>query len=255
MQELLKKIPQKLKVAAAASLMQPVEEQACRWMVEIAGTSKVTGDCPQPFHNIVECGTEEDILDRTMFMANEAMEGILAAPVHAGLDEQVRALKRRAQIALGVGMGACWTHLDVFWIDVLRPGKPDCGMVIHDRVQVCSANTALAAVLGDGSVVPWRDAGNGGDSRAVQDRLKTVLRIEASADAFAAMLGDGSVMRGQGPDGDYQETHDSDGAFVGLVAHGSVVPFGDIPLLSIAVQTQLPKSRRMNATSPHSIPP
>ncbi|CAE7215834.1 unnamed protein product [Symbiodinium microadriaticum] len=36
----------------------------------------VTGDCPQPFHNIVECGTEEvthvqDILDRTMFMANE----------------------------------------------------------------------------------------------------------------------------------------------------------------------------------------
>ena len=117
-----------------------------------------------------------------------------AAPVHAGLDEQVRALKRRAQIALGVGMGACRTHLDVFWIDVLRPGKPDCGMVIHDRVQVCSANTALAAVLGDGSVVPWRDAGNGGDSRAVQDRLKTVLRIEASADAFAAMLGDGSVM-------------------------------------------------------------
>ena len=54
--------------------------------------------------------------------------------------------------------------------------------------------------LGDGSVVTWGDAAAGGDSRAVEGRLKDVHQIQATANddeddgAFAAILGDGSVV-------------------------------------------------------------
>ena len=121
------------------------------------------------------------------------------ATVFASLDEKVEALKRRAQKALGVGRGrlldASGSVLD--GLDSIRKAGLQNGdsLTLHvNRVQICSADAAFAAILGDGSVVSWGDAGNGGDSSAVQDRLKNVLRIEASADAFAAILGDGSVV-------------------------------------------------------------
>ena len=63
------------------------------------------------------------------------------------------------------------------------------------HIQACAgAEGAFAAILSDESVVTWGDARNGGDSRAVQDRLKNVQQIQASCGAFAAILGDGSVM-------------------------------------------------------------
>ena len=37
-------------------------------------------------------------------------------------------------------------------------------------------------------------AGSGGDSSAVQDQLKNVQQIQACKDAFAAILGHGSVV-------------------------------------------------------------
>ena len=40
----------------------------------------------------------------------------------------------------------------------------------------------------------WGDGRDGGDSRAVQGQLKTVQQIEATKVAFAAILGDGSVV-------------------------------------------------------------
>eukprot|EP00439_Symbiodinium_sp_Y106_P023086 s6434_g2.t2 len=66
---------------------------------------------------------------------------------------------------------------------------------LHDFWSACAgAEGAFAAILSDESVVTWGDARNGGDSRAVQDRLKNVQQIQASCGAFAAILGDGSVM-------------------------------------------------------------
>ena len=40
----------------------------------------------------------------------------------------------------------------------------------------------------------WGDAGSGGDSSSVQDQLTNVQHIKASRVAFAAVLGDGSVV-------------------------------------------------------------
>ena len=58
---------------------------------------------------------------------------------------------------------------------------------------------AFAAILADGSVVTWGDPESGGDSTAVQTRLKNVRKIHAPKDggAFAAILADGSVVAGQ----------------------------------------------------------
>ena len=40
----------------------------------------------------------------------------------------------------------------------------------------------------------WGSADHGGDSSAVQDQLQNVQQIQASHDAFAAILADGSVV-------------------------------------------------------------
>ena len=51
---------------------------------------------------------------------------------------------------------------------------------------------AFAAILADGSVVTWGD--QWGDSSAVQDQLRGVQQIQATAGAFSAILADGSVV-------------------------------------------------------------
>ena len=40
----------------------------------------------------------------------------------------------------------------------------------------------------------WGDARYGGDSSTVQDKLKNVQQVQASDSAFAAILGDGSLV-------------------------------------------------------------
>ena len=58
---------------------------------------------------------------------------------------------------------------------------------------------AFAALLANGSVVTWGDPESGGDSSAVQTRLRKVQKIHAPKDggAFAALLADGSVAPGR----------------------------------------------------------
>ena len=110
-------------------------------------------------------------------------------------------LGQQAQIALGVGRGS-----------LRSPGGEDlhgprtieqAGLRTGDmlalqlrQVQVFGSrqSPALAAMLGDGSVVTWGDPGRGGDSSAVQGQLRNVQHIQASAGAFAALLGDGSFV-------------------------------------------------------------
>ena len=69
-------------------------------------------------------------------------------------------------------------------------------LTLHvSTVQVTGCCDAFAAMLGDGSVVTWGNAENGGDSSAAQGQLKNVQQVQASAGgAFAAILGNGSVV-------------------------------------------------------------
>ena len=53
------------------------------------------------------------------------------------------------------------------------------------RRDAWESGAAIAAILGDGSVVTWGDAEMGGDCGAVQDQLQNVQQIQASSAAFA----------------------------------------------------------------------
>ena len=119
--------------------------------------------------------------------------------VDADLNEEVGTLKRRAQIALGVGrgrlVGSSGSVLDASSpIKRARLQNGDSLTLHITRVQVQACEYAFAAILGDGSVVTWGHAALGGDSSAVQDQLKNVQQIQASPGAFAAVLDDGSVV-------------------------------------------------------------
>ena len=56
---------------------------------------------------------------------------------------------------------------------------------------------AFGAILSDGSVVTRGDENSGGNSDSVQDKLKNVQQIQASGEAFAAILGDGLSSHGE----------------------------------------------------------
>ena len=89
--------------------------------------------------------------------------------MNADLQEEVQSLNLRAQTALGVGTGrlvhssgsvlhACSRIKDT----ELQNGD---SLTLHlCRVQIQACGDAFAAILGDGSVVTWGDAQNGGDS-------------------------------------------------------------------------------------------
>ena len=124
------------------------------------------------------------------------------------------------------------------------------------QIQATSAHYggAFAAILGDGSVPTWGPTSRGGDSSAVQQRLKDVLQIQSSAGAFAAMLGDGSVVSWGSAryGGDSSAVQDqlwdvwqiqaTRSAFAALLGDGSVVTWGHFGGDSSAVQEQLKSS-------------
>ena len=53
---------------------------------------------------------------------------------------------------------------------------------------------AFAAILESGAVVTWGDPDAGGDSSQVQEQLRNVQHIQATAHAFAAILQSGNVV-------------------------------------------------------------
>ena len=57
-----------------------------------------------------------------------------------------------------------------------------------------ATDAAVAAVFGDCSIVTWGADNSGGDSRAVQVKLKNVQQIQSFGRGFAVILGDGSVV-------------------------------------------------------------
>ena len=122
------------------------------------------------------------------------------ATVQAALDETVGTLKRRAQVALGVGTGrlldssGCVVKETVPMKKARVQNGDSLTYLRTNTVQIQAGEFAFAAILGDGSVVTWGNPGNGGDGSAVQTQLKHVQQIQASAYAFAAILDDGSVV-------------------------------------------------------------
>ena len=119
--------------------------------------------------------------------------------LEATADERVEALKRSAQTALGVGGGqllnSSGSVLDGAMTVKKAKLRSGDSLTFQIRgVQVCSSEHAVAAILGDGSVVTWGAAEYGGDCSSVQSQLKNVQQIQASYRAFAAILDDGSVV-------------------------------------------------------------
>ena len=78
----------------------------------------------------------------------------------------------------------------------------------------------------------WGDPDCGGDSSRVQGQLQGVQQVQATSDAFAAILADGSVVSWGDPDagGDssavqdqlkgVQQVQATDGAFAAILADG-----------------------------------
>ncbi|OLQ01847.1 Extracellular signal-regulated kinase 2 [Symbiodinium microadriaticum] len=163
--------------------------------------------------------------------------------VKTGLDDQVETLKLQAQTMLGVGRGRLLNSSGVV-LDACSKIE-DAGLQNGDsltlhikNVQVQTTRSAFAAILGDGCVKSWGDAGRGGDSSAVQDQLTNVQQIQATDSAFAAILGDGSVVTwgdvASGGDSsdvqdqlkNVQQIQANAHAFAAILADGSVVTWG-----------------------------
>ena len=126
------------------------------------------------------------------------------------------------------------------------------------------AATAYAFALwcqGDSAIVTWGSAKYGGDSSAVQDQLKGVMQIQASEQAFAAILEDGTVVTWGRADvgGDSSAVQDqlrgvmqiqaSEQAFAAILEDGTVVTWGEAVCGgdSSAVQDQLKSVRQIQA--------
>ncbi|OLP95292.1 putative E3 ubiquitin-protein ligase HERC2 [Symbiodinium microadriaticum] len=189
-----------------------------------------------------------------------------AATVQAGWDDQVNALRLQALIALGVSNGRLVDSSGGV-LDGSAPIK-DSNIQNGDtftlhvfKAQVQGNNSALAAILGDGSVVSWGDTANfrGG---AVQDQLKNVQQIQTSVEAFAAILSDRSVVTWGyaycgGDSGAVQDQlknvlqlQAGYRAFAAILGDGSVVTWGDADCGgdSSAVREQLKNVRQIQAS-------
>ena len=145
----------------------------------------------------------------------------------------------------------------------------DAGLVDGDTLtaivqmpQIAASNAAFALCC-CGSVVAWGEPKYGADSSAVQDQLRNVQQIQASARAFTALLADGSVVTwghpGEGGDSsavqeqlkDVQRVQASSRAFAAILADGSVVTWGhpEEGGDSSAVQDQLRNVQQVQASA------
>ena len=193
-------------------------------------------------------------------------------PIEIGLDVDIRVFKRRAERAVSVGKGGL-IHSSGSVLDVaktigdseLHNGDILSLHVLPVAIQAAGVgateNSAFVVSLGDGSVVTWGDASCGGDSSAVQDQLRNVQQIQASARAFAAILADGSVVTwgdacGGGDSSavqdrlkKVQQIQSNTLAFAAILADRSVVTWGyaDDGGNSSAVQDQLRNVQQIQA--------
>ena len=75
----------------------------------------------------------------------------------------------------------------------IEDGECLTALVLQPQLAATSSAFALWS-HGSSTIVTWGHAGYGGDSSAVQDQLRGVKQIQATEDAFPAILEDGSVV-------------------------------------------------------------
>ena len=124
-------------------------------------------------------------------------------------------------------------------------------------------NGSSTEISQDGSVVTWGNRDHGGDSCAVQAKLVKVMKLQATAFAFAALLKDGSVVCwGHEECGmdisavesqlvHVQQIHANELAFAAILEDGSVVAWGGAKNGgdSSSVQEQLVNVKQIQSTA------
>ena len=120
----------------------------------------------------------------------------------------------------------------------IEDGECLTALVLQPQLAATSAAFALWC-HGDSTIVTWGEEDHGGDSSAVPDQLKGVQQIQATEQAFAAILEDGDVVTWGNADyaGDSSAVRDqlrgvqqiqaTDDAFAAILEDGSVVTWGD----------------------------
>ena len=189
-----------------------VGERGLERLLQRESSSQQT-QCPSgaDFIFVGECGLERLLQRERTFDSNASifvdvhlLSGRRAA-VEVDADASVESLKHRAQSALAVpsrgrllnSSGEVLDGAQTVAEAMLRSGDV---LTLHVNQVQLKANrksgrsSAFAALLGDRFVVTWGSADYGGNSRAVQERLRDVQQIQASHDAFAAIRSDGSVV-------------------------------------------------------------
>ena len=150
----------------------------------------------------------------------------------------------------------------------LEDGDHLTAIVLEAKLAATAAAFALFCSGGD-RVVTWGHPKSGADSSEVQDQLKGVQQVEATSDAFATILADGSVVTWGSPDhgGDSSEVQDqlkgvqqvqaTSEAFAAILADGSVATWGPSVVEwgdpenggdSFQVQDQLKSVQKLQAT-------
>eukprot|EP00439_Symbiodinium_sp_Y106_P042535 s2907_g5.t1 len=166
-----------------------------------------------------------------------------------GADSASRTVAGAAPLHTAADPGSRDSSLDSA---VLRVGEGDVLSLQISRTHAATVRP-FAVVCGDGSVVTAGHGPSGGDSTAVQHRLRDVRSSQATEGSFAAILGDGSVLTWGDPEsgGDSSEVMEqltdvtaiqaNMRAFAAIRRDGSVVTWGDVKFSadSGAVQEQL----------------
>eukprot|EP00435_Cladocopium_sp_Y103_P052829 s671_g16.t1 len=143
----------------------------------------------------------------------------------------------------------------------LEDGDHLTAIAVEAKLAATDAAFALFCSGGD-RVVAWGDPSSGGDSSHVQDQLKGVQQVQATNQAFAAILADGSVVTWGDPHcggnssevqdqlKDVQQVQAANQAFAAILADGSVVTWGDPDHGgdSSEVQDQLNSVQQVQAT-------
>ncbi|CAJ1414197.1 unnamed protein product [Effrenium voratum] len=118
-------------------------------------------------------------------------------------------------------------------------GDGDTVDAIAQRVELATTGLACALYVKGTGVVTWGDPRYGADSRPVQEQLRRVQRIQASTQAFAAILDDDSVVTWGSPEagGDSRQVLEqltqvrqiqaTSSAFAAILLDASVVTWGD----------------------------
>ena len=121
--------------------------------------------------------------------------------ISVSMDCTLKSIKLQAQRSLQTGLGVLLDSKGQVLDDCetagaagLKAGDTLTLQVRQTMLASCKSGQALAATMGNGSVVAWGHPDNGGDCSSVQEQLRNVQCIQANGVAFAAVLNNGSVV-------------------------------------------------------------